>query len=528
MTSTLIRLHRTLRSRLFKKNPTAIMMTILVSIYALGGLLATSFLLATAIQSQSWSILPFVLGIGCLGYLVVESVIPSGEHQIDVRTLAPLPVDAKQILPALAVIPLLTSRGVLALICAVVTAVVGTLALPGAWGILWSVATLINTAVAILLSELLKAAISGSSRSNNDKKNVLGVVLVFVILLGFNQIQSSKISPEALAPVGEILGWLPIASAGGAVASILAGAAWWIIAAKALITIATFAAGILGWKTLVAEQLRNPNGTSHATTKTEKVKKDKEHHTLLIPGAPHTASGYIYSRAVRYFRRDSRLFGTLVMLLIVFAFFVFKAVSDQPEYLYVAAFIIALLSGISASNDLGYDGPPIWSLIVTGTPVRAWIRARHLASITPSIVFQALIIILVLALAPDKTIALLVCLASLGAFLSSATIGLLFTSFNAFPVAPPGTNPWTDKSGYSGPAMLSAFGSFIGVWFPLAPGAILLGFGYLNSSQPLLIIGAILAIGIPAIIYYVAYVLCIRHIEKNLPELFNKVGHWVG
>lgn len=170
MTSTLVRLHRTLRSRLFKKNPTAVMMLILVGFYALGGLAGTSLLLAAAAETQSWNVLPLILGVGCLGYLVVESVIPSGENQIDVRTLAPLPIEAKQILPALAIIPLLTSRGVLALICAVVTAVVGTLMLPGAWGLLWSVATLINTAAAILLAELLKAAISGSSRANNDKK----------------------------------------------------------------------------------------------------------------------------------------------------------------------------------------------------------------------------------------------------------------------------------------------------------------------------------------------------------------------
>lgn len=527
MTSTLVRLHRKLHSRLFKKNPTAIMMLILVSIYALGGLAGTSFLLAAAAETQSWSVLPLILGIGCLGYLVIESAIPSGENQIDVRTLAPLPIEAKQILPALAIIPLLTSRGVLALICAVVTAVVGTLMIPGAWGLLWSVATLINTAAAVLLAELLKAAISGSSRANNDKKNMIGVVLVFLIILGFNQIRWDNVSPEALAPAGEVLGWLPIASAGGAVASLLAGAAWWIVAAKILITVATFAVGILSWKALVSGHLKNPNGTSQASAKPAKAKKDKGQQTLLIPGAPHTAGGYIYSRAIRYYRRDSRFLGTLIMLPVMIAFFLFKALTGQPELLYVSIFILALLCGMSAANDFGYDGPGIWSIIVSGTPVKTWIRARHLAAITPPMIFYIFTAVLSLILAPDTPLALLAFIASLGTFLSSAAIGLLFTSFNAFPTAPPGTNPWTDKSGYSGAAMLSSFGSLIGVWFPLAPGAIPLAIGYLNSSQTLMIIGAILVVAVPAAVYYAVQVLCIRRVEKNIPELFNKVGHWV-
>lgn len=527
MTSTLVRLHRTLRSRLFKKNPTAVMMLILVGFYALGGLAGTSLLLAAAAETQSWSVLPLILGVGCLGYLVVESVIPSGENQIDVRTLAPLPIEAKQILPALAIIPLLTSRGVLALICAVVTAVVGTLMLPGAWGLLWSVATLINTATAILLAELLKAAISGSSRANNDKKNIIGVVLVFLIILGFNQIRWDNVSPEALAPAGEVLGWLPIASAGGVVASLIAGAAWWVIAAKILITVATFVVGIQSWKALVSGHLKNPNGTSQASAQPAKAKKDKGQQTLLVPGAPHTAGGYIYSRAIQYYRRDSRLLGTLIMLPVMIAFFIFKALTGQPEMLYISIFILAWLCGISAANDVGYDGPGIWSIIVSGTPVKTWLRARHLAAITPPIVFYVFTVFLCLILTPNTTLALFTFIASLGAFLSSAAIGLLFTSFNAFPTAPPGTNPWTDKSGYSGAAMLSSFGSLIGVWFPLAPGAILLAIGYFNSSQMFLIIGAILAIAIPAAAYYAVQALCIRRVEKNLPELFNKVGHWV-
>src|SRR5690625_6871748 len=74
------------------------------------------------------------------------------------------------------------------------------------------------------------------------------------------------------------------------------------------------------------------------------------------------------------------------------------------------------------------------------------------------------------------SVTMLVCFVSIGVLMVSAALSLLLTAFNPYPVAPPGTSPWADKSGYLGSDFISLFVLVLLVCYVFAPCLVLFFF----------------------------------------------------
>ena len=325
--------------------------------------------------------------------------------------------------------------------------------------------------------------------------------------------------------IGRILGWTPFGAAPAVVASLLDGAYPAALGQLGVLA-ATLYLGFRGWLSTVARRLEAPLDALRRDAADEGKKKEPS-ATVLLRGLPYTPASVIYSRAVRYLRRDPRMLGNLVTYPVIALVLLVQGVLSDDSTMLLGMVVLALISGSPATNDFGYDGPAVWLHVASGVPARTVLLARHLASLTPMLVLLVLYDAAVILLADNRAVALLIAVASVGVVLSGAALALVLSTRNPFPTSRPGTSPWSDKAGFSGAAFVAAFASLLFGWVPSVPGAALTVFGYAAGNLPLILAGLALSLLIPAGLYWLTLRLSVRRVETRMPEIYARVGHWV-
>ncbi|WIM66870.1 hypothetical protein QP027_06940 [Corynebacterium breve] len=530
MTRLLLKLHRTLWWRNVKTNPSIMMIAVVIILYTLAGLLAIigTFSYAT-IDHQDWYALAGACALGTGAFAIAAIVFPNGENQISPAQLASQPVTTKDVLPAMGWASVFTSRGIAAILSTTVT-MIATVWLFTAQGktaaaIVSIPMLLLAFVTTLLLGELVTSANRGTTRKSQELSNVLSMVVGIAAIFGYTQITSS-FGTLPLESIGKYAAWTPLAAAPGALGSAMYGH-WLAAILQLLIAVVTVVAGAWLWHRLTVRELVAPLDRRGA----EDPKKKKKQHTgefpLLMPGLKYGQGTMIYSRALRYLRRDSRLLGNLIILPLFAIGLIAQSFFFEPSVTLPGALFLAVFVAMISSNDLGFDGPGNAAQILAGVSGRTWIVARHLASITVSWVVLILYCVAMISLYDDKLVATLFALGSFGMALGSGAIAVLFSAFNPFPTSPPGTNPWADKSGNSAGAYLSAFGALLTCWIPAAPGAGLMANGYFSGQTWVMWLGAVVVIVIPLAVYVGVFALASRRISNNMPEIYAKVGHWV-
>ncbi|WJY63689.1 hypothetical protein CATRI_08085 [Corynebacterium atrinae] len=504
MTQLIFRLQRTLRRRNSEANRSGAIMTVLLYVYAVIGL--ASILL---FSQGEWAGLAGISAIGTVAFLAASLVLAAGDDAVRPSLLASLPLTAKQVVPGFALSALVSSRGILVIICSLATAIFGAIILPGAWAVPWILSMVVAALTTIVLSRILLAVGSGGGRIKQDRANIYGSLIMIVLILGFNMLNSMNPDTIRLDLLGSVLAWTPLAAAPGAVVSAAAGN--WIAAlAQLCIAIVTLVGGGWLWTRQIASQMVAPldqSGTGEATAKSK--------GTILLPGFPEQPWAYVYSRAMRYVRRDSRLLSSLVTMPVVIIFFLYQGLRGDTFFLTLGIAVASLSAAMMAVNDFGFDGPATWTHIITGVDARTLVIARHAASMTPLSSIQLALVVGALFLGEWKIAVL-----SIGLLFSGAAIALFLSTFNPYPTSLPGTNPWNDKSGYSSAAFLAVFAILLIGWIPSLPGGLILYF-----VNPVL--GAILAIGLPVALWIGSAALSVKRVRTNLPEIFDKVRRTV-
>ncbi|QGU04893.1 hypothetical protein [Corynebacterium comes] len=528
-TRLLLRLQRTLWVRTMKGNPSAWTMIVLIGIYTLLGMVslaATVWLLA---PSDRWWGMVAVVGIGTLAYLAVAVVIPSGEAHLHAGDFASLPLTARQLLPAMAWSTLLNSRGVTAVVATTLTTVFAVILLlnsgHAAAAVLVVPVMVVALALTLLLGEVVLSVSSGAGRVSSERTTVISGVLVLVMIFGFNLLMSYGVENIPLDRIGRIFAWTPVGAAPAMVASLI-DADYLSALARLGIVVATFFLGGRWWLGTVTRRLDAPLDAMQRVTAGEKGPADQE-ETVLLRGLPYTPAAMIYSRAVRYFRRDPRMLGSLVTYPVVAVVLLVQGVLVDDSAMLLGMVILALVVGSLATNDFGYDGPAVWLHIISGVPARTILLARHLASLSPMIALLLLFDAAVILLTDNRTIALLIAAASVGVVLSVSALALFLTTRNPFPTSRPGTSPWSDKAGFSGAAFVAAFASLLLGWVPSAPGGALIAFGYGAGRLWLVLLGLVLSLVIPAAVYWLSLRVSVRRVEARMPEIYARVEHWV-
>ncbi|MEJ4100385.1 hypothetical protein V5S96_08465 [Corynebacterium mastitidis] len=527
MTGMIIRLHLTLWRRMVRANPAVLVMMLFVGFYGLIGLASSGFFLYTGAHGGPHSYIAGVIAAGVLGYITLMALMPSGEQQVSARDFATLPVRPEQVRAGLLGVTSLQSRPVVALLCTVITGTILCVAATSATTVLVALPMLlVSLCTTVLAGDVVARAAGRGSSGGTDRKAILSGLGFILVILGFSFFVNYG-EGIPFDTLGAILAWTPLGATGGVIGAVLGGR-WGVAVAQAAIALATLA--VLGWLWLrgVRVDMEEPQMRGAAVTRKKKVRKDADAFpSVLLPGLPYTPAAAIFSRAVRYLRRDSRLAASFIALPFVSIFFLYQGISSGSFVGYYGLFFMGIMVSAMCSNDFGYDGPGGWLHLTSGVSPRTLVLARHAASAVPVVLFGLLYAAVVLVFFPDRTIALLVTVVALGYLISGAAAGLMFTAYNPYATSRPGTNSWSDRSGYSSAAMASSLGFMFLGWVPVVPGVVMILAGHNGVGAWLTALGCLTCVAIPVAAYAVILRGSVRRVEQQWPEIYAKVRSWV-
>ena len=534
-----LRLKWTLWKRSYRKNIGKIIGTSIGALYALGGLAGLVFLfLGTTLWAGEGELFPqIVRGLGAVTVLVwfLIPVFAFGlDDTLDPRAFALFPRSAKELQPGMfaaaalslpSIFTLLASgsatafelrwlivfgqgaggsvRGALALIPANLAGLALCLLLPRAW--------------------FAHSASRTSSRKGRELGGILGFMVMFGAIYAFS-LTAQRIEDldtawvrEQLPRAVDVLAWTPL----GALFSVpmdLAEGRVLTALLRALIGAAPIVVVWLWWRRSIDLSLTSAL-TGDASSGQAKV-------SPLVPRfVPVGPFGAVMGKALRYWRRDTRYLAALGIYPVVIVFFVamgFITPEARPMMLGMAVFMCAM-TGLSVSNEFGFDGPASWVNIVTGLPARANLLGRIAAIavlMVPAVVVITIGLPLLFGLPHLIPMTLL---GALGAMLAGWGTSMVAGVMLPYPSSPPGTNPMKDKSASSSNAMLSMGISMVAVFVPMLLPLGVGIWGAVTDSLVLITVAGALALVIGVVVLLVGLRIASVRLEARYPDIFQKV-----
>ena len=188
----------------------------------------------------------------------------------------------------------------------------------------------------------------------------------------------------------------------------------------------------------------------------------------------------------------------------------------------MAVFMCAM-TGLSVSNEFGFDGPASWVNIVTGLPARANLLGRIAAIavlMVPAVVVITIGLPLLFGLPHLIPMTLL---GALGAMLAGWGTSMVAGVMLPYPSSPPGTNPMKDKSASSSNAMLSMGISMVAVFVPMLLPLGVGIWGAVTDSLVLITVAGALALVIGVVVLLVGLRIASVRLEARYPDIFQKV-----
>lgn len=534
-----LKLKWTLWKRSYRKNVGKIIGTSFGTLYALGGVVGLVFLfLGTTLWAGEGSTFPLVVrGLGALTVLLwfLIPVLAFGlDDTLDPRAFALFPRTAKQLQPGLFGAAALSLPSVFTLL-AVLTATgfeLLWLILFGqgaAWIVLGALAlipaNLAGFALCLLLPRawFAHSASRTSSRSGREVGGILGFLLMFVAIYGFS-LSMQRIDEMDFEQLGrwiptvvETVAWTPLGAL-FAVPMDLAEGRVLTALLRALIGAATIVVVWLWWRRSIDLSLTSAL-SGDASSGDTKV-------SPLVPRfVPNTAFGAVMGKSLRYWRRDTRYLAALGLYPVMIIFFVamgFTLPESRPGML-AMTILMCGMSGMSLSNEIGFDGPAGWVNIVTGLPARANLLGR-IAAMAVLMVPGVLVVTIVIPLLYGMPELLpMTMMGALGTMICGWGFSTVVGTLLPYPSSPPGTNPMKDKSASSSNAMIAMTVAMLGVFVPLLP-AIGVGiWGAAAGSVALTILAGVLALVAGVVVFLVGLRISVVRLEARYPDLFWKV-----
>lgn len=531
MTRTLVSLQRVHWARSIRANPAGLIFSILLALYVLVSLPVIGFVIYPAVQDGNSGTLAVLIALPIFIYLLMGALSPAGERQVWPSDLVILPTRPRDVRAGMLLISLMQIRPLIVVVAALSGAGIMVAASPV---IVWVIVPMM--AVSAFLCVLGVDAISAVLDSSK-LKNILAIVgLIFFILGGLSYSYFSESIVDAIdtgkmdfGAWAQVIAWTPLGAPGAAIGA-AAREDWAHVAGYAAISVISLGLLAWVWDRILVRRVDAPLPVASPGAARSKKQKGEASRSseIALPGLPWGPMSVVYSRAIRYIPRDSRLQASLFLLPVVGIFFLVQVfIADDADFsLYIGAGVLAILGGSFALNDFGYDGPSMWLHMVSGIRVRALILARHAASISIGFIPFVAYLIALMVFADNKSYAGITAVIAGAAFIGACALSLCATIFVPYPMASPGTSPWNDRSGFSSAALLSTVVALIGVPLIVVPGGGLLVWGA-NAHKPLVAaIGAVLLYGIPIAIYLITAVFGVRSAERRLPEIFAKVRNW--
>ena len=534
-----LRLKWTLWKRSYRKNVGKIIGTVFGALYALGGLVALVFLfLGTTLWAGEGSTFPMIVrGLGAvtvLAWLLIPVFAFGVDDTLDPRAFALFPHSAKQLQPGMFGAAALSLPSVITLLAILIATgfellwliVFGQGAL---WIVLAALALIPANLAAFALCLLLPrawfahSASRTSSRSGREVGGILGFLLMFVVIYGFS-LGMQRIDEMDFAELGrwipsvvEAFAWTPFGAL-FAVPMDLAEGRVLTALLRALIGAAAIVLVWLWWRRSIDLALTSAL-SGDASSGSTKV-------SPLVPRfAPRTAFGAVMGKSLRYWRRDTRYLAALGLYPVMLVFFVAMGYTlpDSRPMMLGMTILMCGMTGMSLSNEIGFDGPAGWVNIVTGLPSRANLLGR-IAAMALLMVPGVLVVTIAIPLLYGMPELLpMTVLGALGTMVCGWGISTVVGTLLPYPSSPPGTNPMKDKSASSTNAMIAMTVAMLAVFVPLLP-AIGVGiWGAVVGSMALTVLAGVLALVAGVITFLVGIRISVVRLDARYPDVFQKV-----
>lgn len=477
-TKTLLKLHCKLWAHAFVGNLQMIIASVAVTITAVMGCIGLGFSsYGVLVNDEDPAMFVLTMGLGRVLYLAMSAIFPSEERMLDPRMFSSLPLTDRDILPGMVTAMFINSRAAISLVNTIIMATLGYLAFAevasaGA-GALWVLACVLQLVITLLAGEALAAALSSIATKFNELwGNVAGFVFTFGFLALYllPQLLADGTDPTAaIKTSADILSWTPFAAAAGAaadMANIGGGGVGTGLAKGAICLVAILAVAYI-MRVAVKHDLNNPLPTQHAT---RAAKGD----SLLLPRVPSSPVGALYSREIRYWRRDNRFMMSLMVVVVLCGLYLLMGMLDAANrwMLWFALFFVSLGPQQVAGNSLGMDGPSNWVHMVAGVRGKQIVASRSLSTVTVLVPIWLIVCIAAGAIDGFSATWLLVSLLTLGCILlASAMANFSATRFPAQTTAP-GTNSFKQRNGGSN-AIVSALVTMLILTVSFLPGGLL-------------------------------------------------------
>lgn len=472
-----------------------IISSVVVTIFAIMGCVGLAFgSYSTLVSDGDPAMFVLTMGLGSVLYLALSAIFPSEERMLDPRMFSSLPLTDRDILPGMVTAMFINSRAAISLVNTIIMAALGHLAFAevasaGA-GALWVLACVLQLVITLLAGEALAAALSSIATKFSELwGNIAGIVVTFGFLALYllPQLLTDGTDPTAaIKTSADILSWAPFAAAAGAAAD-LAGIGGGGVnngstgttfgtdlstdlgtgLAKGAICLVAILAVAYVMRVAVKHDLNNPLPTQHAT---RAAKGD----SLLLPRVPGSPVGALYSREIRYWRRDNRFMMSLMVVVVLCGLYLLMGMLNETNrwMLWFALFFVSLGPQQVAGNSLGMDGPSNWVHMVAGVRGKQIVASRSLSTVTVLVPIWLIVCIAAGAIDGFSATWLLVILLTLGCILlASAMANFSATRFPAQTTAP-GTNSFKQRNGGSN-AMISALVTMLILTVSFLPGGLL-------------------------------------------------------
>ncbi|MFJ9106581.1 transporter [Streptomyces sp. NPDC102283] len=325
-------------------------------------------------NEHAGTVVVLLTGVVALGWAVLPLFFPSGDDTLDPTRLVMLPLRPEPLIRALLVSSMI-GIGPLFTLCLVVGSVIALA--HGAAGVVFAVLAVPLTM--LLCVALSRAVATANVRLLNSRKGRdLAVLSGLVIAVGIQFVnfgaqrlgQAGGLS--TLEPAGDVVRWLPGASAVASVGAASDGA-YGVAAAQLLITVAALAALMRMWRRTLVRLMTSPDGSTLAAAEPAREESGRGGLSALLPEG-RTAT--VMQRSLRYVARDPKTKAAWVTALAVGAIVPLLNAVQGTGSVYFACFAAGML-GMQMYNQFGQDTSAFWMVALTiSSPRDAYVELR--------------------------------------------------------------------------------------------------------------------------------------------------------
>ncbi|MFC7828301.1 transporter [Streptomyces sp. NPDC057375] len=401
-----------------------------------------------------------------LGWAVMPLFFPGGDETLDPTRLVMLPLRPGPLVRAL-LVSSLVGIGPLFTLCVFAGSVVAV-AHGGAAYVVGVVGAVLALLVCVTLARAVAAANVRllTSRKGRDLAVLSGLVVAIgaqLVNFGAQRLGSSGLGE--LAPVADVVRWVPPASAVGAMDAASDGA-YGVAVARLALTAAALVLLLRVWARHLTRLMTAPDGSTIRSDTGAVRERGSAGPARWLPAG---RTGTTMERTLRYVWRDPKTKAAWVTSLAIGLIVpVFNAWQGTGS-VYFACFAAGML-GIQMYNQFGQDTSAFWMVAMTiSSPRDAYVelRGRALALLLITLPYATLVTVLTTAMLDDwRTLpeALGLSFALLGAMLATGA----WTSAR-FPYSIPQEGYKNVAPGQVGLAWVSIFGGMIGAALLCAP-----------------------------------------------------------